>query len=51
MLLKKEYFNQNQLKLRGLTHKRILQRLPVRLVQLKIGSTFENLLNKICQII
>ena len=51
MLLKKEYFNQNQLKVRGLTHKRILQRLPVRLVQVKTGKTFENLLNEICQII
>ena len=34
-----------------LTPKQMLQRLPIALAQVKAGKTFENLLNKIRQII
>ena len=37
--------------LKILTPKKILQRLPLALAQVKAGSTSENLLNEICQII
>ena len=34
-----------------LTSKQILQRLPIALAQVKVGNTYENLLNKIRQVI
>ena len=37
--------------LKILTHKQILQRLPIAPIQVKAGNTFENLLNEISQII
>ena len=37
--------------LKILTPKQMLQRLPIALAQVKAGKTFENLLNKIRQII
>ena len=38
-------------RIKTLTPKQMLQRLPVALPQVKAGKTSENLLNKICQII
>ena len=38
-------------RIKTLTPKQMLQRLPVALPQVKAGKSFENLLNKICQII
>ena len=37
--------------LKTLTHKQMLQRLPIALAQVKGGNIFENLLNEIHQII
>ena len=37
--------------LKMLTPKQMLQRLPMKLAQVKTGNTFENLLNEIIQII
>ena len=37
--------------LKILSHKQMLQRLPIALAQVKVGNTTENLLNEICQII
>ena len=34
-----------------LSHKQMLQRLPIALAQVKAANTSENLVNKICQII
>ena len=34
-----------------LTHKQMLQRLTIALAQAKAGSTYENILNEICQVI
>ena len=38
-------------RIKTLTPKQMLQRLPVALPQVKAGKSFENLLNKICQLI
>ena len=37
--------------LKILTPKQVLQRLPITLAQVKVGNTFENLLNEIRQVI
>ena len=44
-------FNTNNSKLKILTPKEILQRLPIALAQVKAGNNSENLLNEIRQII
>ena len=44
-------FNTDNSKLKILTPKQMLQRLPIALAQVKAGSSSENLLNKIRQII
>ena len=44
-------FNTNNSKLKILTPKQMLQRLPIALAQVKAGSNSENLLNEIRQII
>ena len=41
----------DRLHLKILTPKRMLQRLPTTLAQVKAGNTSENLLNEICQFI
>ena len=43
--------NTNQSKLKILTHKQMLQRLPIALPQVKAGNNSENLLNEIRQIV
>ena len=43
--------NLNYSKLKILTHKQILQRLPIALAQVKAGNNSESLLNKIRQIV
>ena len=42
---------QNASGLKILTSKQMLEKLPIALLQVKVGDTSENLLNKICQII
>ena len=37
--------------LKIVTQKQMLQRIPIALAQLKVEDTFENILNKVCQII
>ena len=44
-------FNTNNSKLKILTSKQMLQRLPIALAQVKAGNNSENLLNEIRQII
>ena len=44
-------FNTNDSKLKVLTPKQMLQRLPIALAQVKAGNNSENLLNEIRQII
>ena len=58
MLSQVEYFQQKQQKGKGrppwlkiLASKKIRQRLPIALAQVKTGNTSENLLNEIRQII
>ena len=43
--------NLDHSKLKILTHKQILQRLPIALAQVKAGNNSESLLNKIRQIV
>ena len=43
--------NPNHLKLKILTHKQMLQRLPIALAQVKAGNNSESLLNEIRQIV
>ena len=43
--------NTNQSKLKILTHKQMLQRLPIALPQVKAGNNSESLLNEIGQIV
>ena len=43
--------NTDQSKLKILTPKQLLQRLPIVLTQVKVGSSSENLLNEIRQIV
>ena len=43
--------NPNHFKLKILTHKQMLQRLPIALAQVKAGNNSESLLNEIRQIV
>ena len=43
--------NPDHSKLKTLTHKQMLQRLPIGLAQVKTGSSSESLLNEIRQIV
>ena len=43
--------NTNQSKLKILTAKQMLQRLPIALAQVKAGNNFENVLNEIRKIV
>ena len=49
MVLKAKHFKRKLIEI--LTPKQMLQRLQIRLAQVKAGYTFENLINEICQII
>ena len=45
------FLNLNHSKLKILTHKQMLQRLPIALAQVKAGNNSESLLNEIRQIV
>ena len=54
MLLKEEYFQWKQGKVKGLiisTLKQMLQRIRIALAQVPVGNSSENLINEIIQII